>query len=138
MNKRITDFITQNKVFTMATSHENLPYCASCFYAYDDKKQLLIFSSENHTNHIKQALINNKVSGTINAEVTTIAKIKGIQFKGMFIDPSKEEQESLYSIYYKRFPFAKAKPAPIWAIALTWIKMTDNTLGFGKKLEWES
>lgn len=137
MDKRITDFITQNKVLTMATSHENIPYCASCFYAYDEENQLLIFSSENHTTHIKQAVDNNKVSGTINIEVTTVAKIKGIQFKGLFINPDEKEQENFYTIYYKRFPFAKAKPAPIWAIQLTWIKMTDNTLGFGKKIVWE-
>ncbi|VEI62926.1 Uncharacterized protein conserved in bacteria [Serratia fonticola] len=26
--------------------------------------------------------------------------------------------------------------APIWQIALQEVKMTDNTLGFGKKLHW--
>lgn len=137
MEERISKFIEANKVFTLATSDNNEPYCASCFYAFDEENQLLIFSSEEGTNHIKQGIDNNKVSGTINTEITSVAKIKGIQFKGKFIDPSKEEQESLYSLYYKRFPFAKTKPAPIWAIQLTWIKMTDNTLGFGKKLEWK-
>jgi len=26
--------------------------------------------------------------------------------------------------------------APVWALTLTEIKMTDNALGFGKKLMW--
>lgn len=136
MDTKIEAFIAQQKVFTMATCKDDLTYCASCFYAYDAVNQLLIFSSENHTNHIQQAIESTSVSGTINKENKTVAKIQGIQFAGEFINPTEEQQKTLYSIYYKRFPFAKAKPAPIWAIQLTWIKMTDNTLGFGTKLEW--
>ena len=138
MNKRIQKFITENKVLTMCTSKENVPYCASCCYAYDEENQLLIFSSENHTRHIEEAIKNSQVAGTINTESKTVAKIQGIQFKGEFIIPNEEQQSNYYQIYYKKFPFAKAMKAPIWAIELTWIKMTDNTLGFGKKLEWES
>lgn len=138
MEERISKFIEANKVFTLATSDNNEPYCASCFYAFDEENQLLIFSSEEGTKHIKQGIDNNKVSGTINTEITSVAKIKGIQFTGEFINPTEEQQKAFYSIYYEKFPFARAKPAPIWAIQLTWIKMTDNTLGFGKKLEWES
>jgi len=137
MDKRIQKFIGKNKVLTMCTSEDNVPYCASCFYAYDEEAQLLIFSSENYTRHIEQAIKNTSVSGTINTKNKTIAKIQGIQFTGEFISPSEEQQKAFYSVYYKRFPFAKAIPAPIWAIQLTWIKMTDNSLGFGKKLVWE-
>jgi hypothetical protein len=31
---------------------------------------------------------------------------------------------------------ALAMPGHIWTIQLTEIKMTDNTLGFGKKIAW--
>ena len=137
MEKRIQKFIRENKVLTFCTSKDNVPYCASCFYAYDEENQLLIFSSENHTRHIEEAIENNQVAGTINTENKTVAKIQGIQFMGKFITPSTVQQKAFYSIYYKNFPFAKAMKAPIWAIELTWMKMTDNTLGFGKKLEWE-
>lgn len=135
MQENIRQFILNNKVFTLATSVNNKPYCASCFYAYDEENKLLIFSSEAHTKHVKDAIVNKSVSGTINTENKTVAKIQGIQFLGEFIEPT--DSSSFYQIYYKRFPFAKAKPAPIWAVKLNWIKMTDNTLGFGKKLEWE-
>jgi hypothetical protein len=137
MEDKIWKFIADNKVFTLATSVDNNPYCASCFYAYDAVSNTLVFSSDEHTKHIKQAVQNKQVSGTINTELTTVAKIKGIQFTGVFINPTKEEAKELYSTYYEKFPFARAKPAPIWAIKLNWVKMTDNTLGFGKKLEWE-
>lgn len=138
MDNRIQKFINENKVLTMCTSKDNVPYCASCFYAYDEENQLLIFSSENHTRHIEEAIENSQVAGTINTENKTVANIQGIQFFGEFIIPNEEQQKTFYSIYYKKFPFAKAMQAPIWAIELSWIKMTDNTLGFGKKLEWRA
>ena len=137
MEERIKNFIKEQKVLSLSTSKDNVSYSASCFYAFDEANKLLIFSSENSTNHIKQAIENTNVSGTINKEVTTVAKIQGLQFLGEFINPTEELQKAFYQVYYKRFSFAKAKPAPIWAIQLTWVKMTDNTLGFGKKLEWK-
>lgn len=136
MDKKIVKYISGNKVLTLATSVEDKPHCANCFYVFDEVNKILIFLSDDATQHIKEALENNNLAGTINTEVTTVAKIQGIQFTGEFINPSKEQQKDFYSIYYKKFPFAKTKPSPIWGIELNWIKMTDNTLGFGKKLIW--
>lgn len=133
----MVDYIEKNKVLTLATSSNNVPYCANCFYVFDAKEQTLIFLSDNATRHIQEALENKFIAGTINKDVTTVAKIQGVQFTGEFINPTTEEQEHFYQIYYHKFPFAKAKPSPIWAVKLNWIKMTDNTLGFGKKLLWE-
>ena len=99
--------------------------------------KMLIFLSDKETKHINDARANSNVAGTISTEVTTVAKIKGIQFTGEFINPTEQQQKELYKIHYDKFPFAKAKPSPIWGVQLSWIKMTDNTLGFGKKLIWE-
>lgn len=137
MEEKVSTYLKENKVLTLATSVDDKPYCAACFYAYDEIDNVLIFSSDDHTKHITDANSNKIIAGTINTEVTTIVKIQGVQFTGVFINPTEKEAKNLYSIYYKKFPFARAKPAPIWAIKLNWIKMTDNTLGFGKKLEWQ-
>ncbi|MCB9359994.1 MAG: hypothetical protein H6587_02635 [Flavobacteriales bacterium] len=137
MDKKISNYIAENKVLTMATAVNNVPYCANCFYVFDDEKKLLIFLSDESTRHITEAIENKNIAGTINTEVTTVAKIKGLQFTGEFIQPNEAAQKLFYDAYYGKFPFAKAKPSPIWGIALHTIKMTDNTLGFGKKLKWE-
>ncbi len=137
MEARIKAYITSNKVFTLATSIDNKPYCANCFYVFDEANNLLIFLSDNVTQHIKEAIENKQVAGSIFNGETTIVKIQGIQFTGDFITPDKNQAELFYDLYYKKYPFAKAKPSPIWGIQLNWIKMTDNTLGFGKKLLWE-
>lgn len=136
MDKKIEAYILANKVFTLATSINNLPYCAHCFYVYDIENKRLLFLSDNSTQHIKEAIDNNKVAGSIFNGETTIVKIQGIQFTGEFINPTEIEAKHFYELYYQQNPFAKAKPSPIWAIQLNWIKMTDNTLGFGKKLIW--
>ncbi len=136
MDENIKIYLKNNTVFSMATCAEDKPYSAPCFYAYDEDSQCLIFSSEKHTQHIVNAIKNNQISGSIYTEVSEVAQIKGIQFTGTFVIPN--EKEHYYGVYQKRFPFAKEMVAPIWAIQLNWIKMTDNTLGFGTKLEWES
>lgn len=137
MDEKILKYIKKNKVFTMATSLDNNPYCAICFYVFDEQSTTLIFLSDITTKHITDTLTNNKVAGTITTEVVTVVKIQGIQFTGEFINPNKTEAANFYEKYYSTFPFAKAKPSPIWGIQLSSIKMTDNTLGFGKKLLWE-
>lgn len=137
MDKKISEYISENKVMTIATSVNNIPYCANCFYVFDEEKNILIFLSDDTTRHIKEALLNRNVAGTINTEVTTVAKIKGIQFVGEFIQPNEEEKKLFYDTYYNKFSFAKAKPSLVWGIKLHFVKMTDNTLGFATKLKWK-
>ena len=136
MDKKISNYISVNKVLTIATSVNNVPYCANCFYVFDEENKLLIFLSDESTRHITEAMDNKNVAGTINTEVTIVAKIKGLQFTGKFIDPNEDEKKLFYESYYEKFPFARAKLSSVWGIKLDSIKMTDNTLGFGKKLKW--
>ena len=137
MEKKIVSYLKGNKVLSYCTSIDQQPYCATCFYVYDEENQRLIFLSDDSTRHIRESLQNEKVAGVITKDFKTIAQISGIQFTGNFINPDEELSSDFYNRYYDKFPFAKAKPSPIWAIDLHYIKMTDNTLGFGKKLIWE-
>lgn len=137
MDKKISNYIASNKVFTIATCLNNIPYCATCFYVFNDDFKRLIFLSDENTRHLSEALLNKNIAGTITIPVITIAKLQGIQFTGQFIKPNPEEEKQFYDLYYDKFPFAKAKPSAIWGINLEFVKMTDNTLGFGKKLIWK-
>ena len=40
--------------------------------------------------------------------------------------------------YIKRFPYAAVAPLSLWMLRPKMMKLTDNTLGFGKKLIWQS
>ena len=81
MENKIEAYILERKVFTLATCNNNIPYCANCYYVYNNESKTLIFLSSDTTRHIAEALSNNKVAGTIDNDDTTVAKIKGLQFK---------------------------------------------------------
>ena len=132
IDKKIQNYIKEHHLLTLAVCDEKNPYCANCFYAYLDKS--LIVASDIDTKHIKMALLNPNVAGTISKETKNIGKIQGIQFvASLKMDISFSEKE----VYFKRFPFAKFHKPLLWTIKLKFIKFTDNTLGFGKKLIWE-
>ena len=133
VDKRITDFIKRHHVLTLATvSSEGEPYCAACFYAYDKERNRLIFTSADSTRHTQQMLENKRVAIGITLETRIVGKVQGAQICGI----AERGDEKDKATYIKRFPYAAVAPLNIWAVEPTFIKLTDNTLGFGKKLIW--
>jgi uncharacterized protein len=138
MNERIVDFIKQQKVATVCcVDEENIPYCFSCFYAFDEEKHLVYFKSGANAHHSQILLNNPLVAGTIQQDRLNSLAIKGIQFTGRVIDSRTDICSNAVAVYHKRFPFALAMPGEIWTVQPETIKMTDNTLSFGKKLHWQ-
>jgi uncharacterized protein YhbP (UPF0306 family) len=135
--KRITDFIRKHHVLTLATSADGIPWCAHCFYVYMEDKNQLVFTSDDQTKHVSDAEKNPEVAGGIVLETGMIGKIQGVQFRGVMRKPEEDEERSVKLAYLKRFPFAALMDTSLWVLELTYIKMTDNRLGFGKKLFWE-
>jgi len=140
MEKRILDFMDEHHILTLAVSRENIPYCATCFYVYLPEKNIFVFTSDRDTRHIEDALLGNNfhVAGTIALETRMVGKIRGIQFTGTLLELTGETLKSAKSAYLKRFPVALLATLHLWAVEPDLIKMTDNRLGFGKKLIWTS
>ena len=135
IDQRIIDFIKRHHVLTLATvSNEGEPYCAACFYAYDKERNRLIFTSDDTTRHAQQMLQSSKVAIGITLETRIVGKVQGAQICGIALRGNDEDRK----IYVKRFPYAAVAPLNLWAVEPTFIKLTDNTLGFGKKLIWNS
>ena len=131
--KKITDFIARHHVLTLATSTaDGLPYCAACFYAYDKVRNLFIFTSDDTTCHAQQMVANSNVACAITLETRVVGKVQGLQICGVARRGEAEDR----SVYVKRFPYAAVAPLNIWVVEPTFMKLTDNTLGFGKKLIW--
>ena len=53
-----------------------------------------------------------------------------LELKGEYLKIAKEQ-------YLMAFPYAENMEIQLWAMTLSFIKMTHNKLGFGKKLIWE-
>jgi hypothetical protein len=134
--KRIIKFFKRHHVLSIATSVDNEPWCANCFYVYLEDENALVFTTDKDTRHGQEFLKNNLVAGSVVLETRIIGRIRGIQFQGIVSEPEGELLERVSRAYHKRFPMALLMETHLWIVRLTHIKMTDNRLGFGKKLIW--
>ena len=133
--KRITSFIARHHVLTLATATtDGIPYCAACFYAYDKERNVIVFTSDDNTCHAQQMVANANVACAINLETRVVGKVQGLQICGVVRRGETEDR----AVYIKRFPYAAVAPLNIWVVEPYFMKLTDNTLGFGKKLIWNS
>jgi uncharacterized protein len=136
VDKRIIEFLKKHHVLTLATSNQNIPYCANCFYVYSEENNMLIFTSDYETKHVKDLQQQDIVAGSIVLETTVIGKIQGIQFQGKIFEPKDELLDKVKKKYLGRFPIAMLMKTTLWVVDLSFLKFTDNRLGFGKKLIW--
>ena len=136
IDRRITRFFRKHHVLTIATTVRNEPWCANCFYVYLEEENALVFTTDSDTRHGKEFSMNSLVAGSVVLETMVFGKIRGIQFQGIVSEPEDELLAMAKSGYLKRFPVAALMDFRLWVVKLTLIKMTDNRLGFGKKLMW--
>jgi hypothetical protein len=136
IDRRIVRFFRKHHVLTIATSVENEPWCANCFYVYLEEENTLVFTTDIDTRHGKEFIKNPLVAGSVVLETMVIGKIRGIQFQGIVSEPEREMLSKAKWAYLKKFPPAVLMDTHLWVVNLTLIKMTDNRLGFGKKLIW--
>ena len=135
-DSRIIRFFKKHHVLTIATTVGNEPWCANCFYVYMKEENALVFTSDYDTRHAQDFLKNSLVAGSVVLETMVIGRIRGIQFSGIVAEPADELLTRARRAYLKRFPVAALMETRLWIVRLSYIKMTDNRLGFGKKLLW--
>lgn len=136
VDSRIIKFFKRHHVLTIATSVGNEPWCANCFYAYLEEENVLVFTTDPETRHGKEFLDNSFVAGSVVLETMVIGRIRGIQFQGTVSEPAGELLSKAKWAYLKKFPPAALMNTHLWVVKLSLIKLTDNRLGFGKKLIW--
>jgi uncharacterized protein len=136
IDNRIIRFLRKHHVLTVATSVDNEPWCANCFYVYIIDENAIVFTTDPDTRHGKEFLINSTVAGSVVLETPVIGKLRGIQFQGAVLEPDDELTKKVRNEYLKRFPVAMLMETHLWIVRLTHVKMTDNRLGFGKKIIW--
>lgn len=134
--QQIAHFLSKQHVLTLCAGNGLDMWCANCFYVFDAERMVLWLMTETHTHHGELMLQNSRVVGTIAPKPKTIALIRGVQYRAEAVMLSGDEEQHARARYCKRFPIAKVMKAPVWQLSLQEVKMTDNTLGFGKKLHW--
>ena len=134
---KIPGFIKKHHVLTLATVSADQPWVANCFYAFMEEQMAFVFTSGYETRHIQEVALNKKVAGNVVLETSIIGKIQGIQFTGTLELAKGDDLDKASSAYLKKFPFTALMDTTLWILPIDYIKMTDNRLGFGKKLIWE-
>lgn len=129
--------LRRHHLLTVATVSESGPWCASCFYAWDEETNSLIITTDPATRHGREFAADARVAGTIALETKRVGRIRGIQFTGVVSSPSDNILAEAKKRYLLRFPYAALTTLHLWVITVTHLKLTDNRLGFGTKIMWE-
>ena len=137
MPKAFISFIKEHHVMTLATCHDDEPYCCSLFYAYMEDEGCFVFSSESTTKHVRDLSHNMFAAACIALETEAIGKIQGVQIQGLVYRPKDSMAKAARKAYMRRFPYAALLDTTFWVLEPTWAKLTDNRLGFGKKATWK-
>ncbi|MCD7796041.1 MAG: pyridoxamine 5'-phosphate oxidase family protein [Alistipes sp.] len=132
INERFVRFLRRHHVLTLATVADGVPYCANAFYCYDKERNLIVFTSDPATRHAQEMERNPRVAASVVLETKIVGRVQGLQLCGT----ATRADEQAKRTYLKRFPYAALAELTLWAIEPDFMKLTDNTLGFGKKLIW--
>ncbi|MFI3259441.1 MAG: pyridoxamine 5'-phosphate oxidase family protein [Rikenellaceae bacterium] len=133
IDSKIVKFIGRHHVMTLATvDRDGAPYCSNAFYSYDPDREVIIFTSGLETAHASHMEMSPKVALSIVLETKIVGKIQGLQITGRVERGDERDRES----YIKAFPYAAVAPLTLWRVEMDFVKLTDNRLGFGKKLIW--
>lgn len=137
MNEIISQFLKNQTTASICCINElGKPYCFTCYYAFHPEEGLLYFKSSANSHHSSLMKKNPFIAGTILPDKLNKLIVKGIQFEGTVLDADNPLVKHSVSNYLKQHPLALAMSGDVWTISIANIKMTDSTLGFGKKITW--
>ena len=137
LDNRIQEFINQHHVLVLATCADNQPYCCDCFYAYDAERNTFIIKTDaENTRHMKEIAQNNNVAASIVLETKEVGKLQGLQICAKAVVPEGDELSHAKKTYLKKYPYAIAVSGHYVILIPNYYKLTDNRLGFGKKIVW--
>ena len=131
---KIDNFLQEHHVLSLATCRDDEISSCNLFYVFDKQSHSFLVASSEDTLHVEHIKQNNNIAGTVVLETKIIGKIQGVQFRGKF---TPLEDTKLKKLYFKHFPYALAMNPTLWQIKINYFKMTDNKLGFGKKIIWQ-
>ena len=127
---------------TLATTDpEGNPQAAPVYFVHAEEMRLYFFSDPN-SQHSRNIAQNSKVAAAIYPECDGWRDIKGLQLHGdVRLVESTEEWDSAWARYQVKFPFVRALKAVVvknqfYAFIPSWIRLVDNSQGFGFKKEW--
>lgn len=137
IDKKIVSFIEKHHVMTLATlSEAGVPHTANLFYVYNKERGEFIFTSSLKTAHGADMQRSSSVGANIVLETSNVGQIEGLQIEGEASLVTQENSAEAKRLYIKKYPYAVIAPLELWVLRVDFFKLTDNKLGFGKKILW--
>src|SRR4026207_1160056 len=148
LKQQILEYLRSHNTMTLATTHGDLPWAATVFFANEDFH--LYFFSAPESRHCQNLAANPRVGVTIQEDYQDWRKIKGIQIEGRvkLVDGVIDKAKAM-AIYARKYPgiiklftdpasgifhkaFLKVK---FYCVETDRIFFIDNEQGFGKRQE---
>ena len=143
--ERIRELLESISTMTLATTdQQGNPHAASVYFVSVDIEgcsHLYFFSAE-HSQHSQHIAQNPKTAAAIYPECQGWRDIRGLQLRGETrLVESTTEWDSAWAHYQGKFPFVRAMKKVIaqnrlYVFSPNWIRLLDNSQGFGYKKEW--
>lgn len=121
---------------TIATVSSAGAYCANLFYSYMADENMFVFTTDLATRHGAEMATDDRVAASIVLETRTVGKIQGLQICGTVRQPTGDELKKAKKAYVGKYPYSALAELTLWVLSPDSMKLTDNRLGFGKKLYW--
>jgi uncharacterized protein len=144
LKTQIKQFLAAHTTLTLATlAEDGRPQAAPIFFA-EMADLSLIFISEQKVRHSQNVARDGRVAATIYADGQQWQTIQGLQVEGTCAALSGEEAEAARAIYLAKYPFiaedkflaGMLSQITFYKISPTWLRLIDNSQGFGHKEEW--
>ena len=152
LTSRVRAFLAQHNTMTLATADASgVPHAAAVFYATDEALNLIFLSSPNSRHSLNLAQ-RPHVAVTIQADNQAWQTIQGVQVEGTahMVEGAAPLVRAV-QVYVRRFEFLRGLldgesggPAVLrgplassrfYILRPTWIRLIDNSQGFGHKEE---
>ncbi len=133
----ILNYLRSHNTLTLASESNDAPFACSLFFA--NEGFMLYFVSDPKTRHAENIKRNPRVAVTVHGEHGDWRGIQGVQLEGTCAEiTDADESAHALRMYSTKFAFVSElgsamSQAKFYKIAPTWIRLIDNTRGFGFK-----
>lgn len=151
LKRSICRFLKRHTILSLATCIDGQAWSTDLFYASDDNCQLYFISSGT-TRHCQHIANNPQVSLSISGDYADWGEIIGLQLDGVANVVSESDRDAVTETYLAKFPsLQKLYKAPeneqerqiaarlleshFYRISPRWVRLIDNSKGFGHKEE---
>lgn len=119
-------WLAKQHVVTWCVHHEGELWCANAFYLFDAQNVALYLLTDDKTRHAQMSGACAPVAGTVNGQPKTVARIRGVQFKGEIRRLEGQESDAARKAYLRRFPVARGRYGKSG-----WMKLNSPTTRWG-------